>query len=476
MAVLSKTKSAHRVDQLDTMIPYLFALGCARVWMTLTFAAPLHAANVPFDPHTVFDYGYAVVGVSVGLLARRIAPLQEQRWSKPFALTAMVVSSACMLIASAVPVWAAALSAVGSVMGAAGFCLTLLLVTEALVPLSLIRIALYTAASRFIAVPLVLLCEGLDEIRLGIVIAALPFIAIGCATLAYRSTSEADRPTGAYPKFTFPWKPVALYAIYSFVYGLREHQLAAGAGMHSSISTALIMGVFFLVVYFFSGRFSVSALYRSPMLLMVCGLLLVPAEGLLGTAASSYLISMSYTLMSLLISLLLYDLSKRLGIAIIAVSGIMKAVTLFTVWGADCANLLAASPLSDQAQNIVIMVAVVMLVLAGSLILLSEKELASKWGIRLLDTNDLVEDGLRTERVSERCSAITKRYHLSPREDEIFRLLAQGKANRAIEEELFIASGTLKAHVQHIYVKIGIHSRKELAELVGEDEDVFTRR
>ena len=61
---------------------------------------------------------------------------------------------------------------------------------------------------------------------------------------------------------------------------------------------------------------------------------------------------MIYTLMSLLISLLLYDLSKRLGIAIIALSGIMKAVTLFTVWGADCANLLAASPLSDQAQNL----------------------------------------------------------------------------------------------------------------------------
>ena len=55
---------------------------------------------------------------------------------------------------------------------------------------------------------------------------------------------------------------------------------------------------------------------------------------------------------------------------------------------------------------------------------------------------------------------------MSPREDEIVRLLAQGKTNAAIERELFIASGTLKAHIQHIYVKLGIHSRKELAELV----------
>lgn len=466
MALLSKHGDSHRVDHLEQMIPYLFALGCARVWMTLTFAAPLYSAPVPFDPHTVFDYGYAIVGISVGLLARRIAPLQEQRWTKPLTLAAMLVSSACVLAAPSLPLQASALSVVAAVSGSLGFCLILLMVTEALVPLSLIRIALYTAASRFIAVPLVYLCEGLDEARLGIVVVALPIIALGCASFAYKSTPEADRPKGAYPKFAFPWKPVALFAIYSFVYGLREHQLAAGAGMHSSLSTAIIMGAFFVVVYLFSGRFSVSALYRSPMLLMVCGLLLIPAEGLLGTAASSYLISMSYTLMSLLIALLLYDLSKRLGIAIIALSGFTKAVTLFSVWGNDCASLLAATPLSDQTQDIVIMVVVVMLVLAGTLILLSEKELASKWGIRMLETGDLSEESLRSERISERCSEVTKQYRLSPREDEIVRLLAQGKTNAAIERELFIASGTLKAHIQHIYVKLGIHSRKELAELV----------
>ena len=36
-----------------------------------------------------------------------------------------------------------------------------------------------------------------------------------------------------------------------------------------------------------------------------------------------------------------------------------------------------------------------------------------------------------------------------------------------IERELFIASGTLKAHIQHIYVKCGVHSRKELIALCG---------
>lgn len=30
---------------------------------------------------------------------------------------------------------------------------------------------------------------------------------------------------------------------------------------------------------------------------------------------------------------------------------------------------------------------------------------------------------------------------------------------------LVIASGTLKAHIQHIYAKVGVHSKKDLAAL-----------
>ena len=37
-----------------------------------------------------------------------------------------------------------------------------------------------------------------------------------------------------------------------------------------------------------------------------------------------------------------------------------------------------------------------------------------------------------------------------------------------IERELFIASGTLKAHIQHIYVKCGVHSRMELMDAFDE--------
>ena len=48
-------------------------------------------------------------------------------------------------------------------------------------------------------------------------------------------------------------------------------------------------------------------------------------------------------------------------------------------------------------------------------------------------------------------------------------LLAQHKTVGQIERELFIANGTAKAHVRHVYQKFDIHSREELFDLIGVD-------
>lgn len=135
-----------RVDHLEQMIPYMFAHGCARAWLTLLFADPAVAPLSPFDPHVPFDYSFALAGIGIALAARRVAPLQESRWAKPFALTLCIVASVCMLAASRSLELAAPLALAGAVAGGAGFLLIVLLNAEALVPLSLMRILLYQAA------------------------------------------------------------------------------------------------------------------------------------------------------------------------------------------------------------------------------------------------------------------------------------------------------------------------------------------
>jgi DNA-binding NarL/FixJ family response regulator len=50
---------------------------------------------------------------------------------------------------------------------------------------------------------------------------------------------------------------------------------------------------------------------------------------------------------------------------------------------------------------------------------------------------------------------------LTAREREILNLLARGRSNRDIADELFITNKTVKNHLSRIYEKIGVHSRAE---------------
>jgi DNA-binding NarL/FixJ family response regulator len=52
---------------------------------------------------------------------------------------------------------------------------------------------------------------------------------------------------------------------------------------------------------------------------------------------------------------------------------------------------------------------------------------------------------------------------LSPREMEILALVAQGRANKEVGNELHISSGTVRIHLSHIYEKLHVRCRTEAA-------------
>jgi ATP/maltotriose-dependent transcriptional regulator MalT len=51
------------------------------------------------------------------------------------------------------------------------------------------------------------------------------------------------------------------------------------------------------------------------------------------------------------------------------------------------------------------------------------------------------------------------RESLSEREAEVLRLVAAGLANREVAEHLVVTPGTVKKHLEHVYAKLGVHSR-----------------
>lgn len=66
-------------------------------------------------------------------------------------------------------------------------------------------------------------------------------------------------------------------------------------------------------------------------------------------------------------------------------------------------------------------------------------------------------------RVADRLSARNNRPDpgLSLRETEVLTLVAEGKSNRAIGQELFLSEATVKSHLVHIFTKLGVASRTQ---------------
>jgi DNA-binding NarL/FixJ family response regulator len=58
-------------------------------------------------------------------------------------------------------------------------------------------------------------------------------------------------------------------------------------------------------------------------------------------------------------------------------------------------------------------------------------------------------------------------YDLTAREVEVLRLVAAGRTNRQIGEELFISESTAGVHVSRILAKFGVAGRVEAATMAA---------
>ena len=61
-----------------------------------------------------------------------------------------------------------------------------------------------------------------------------------------------------------------------------------------------------------------------------------------------------------------------------------------------------------------------------------------------------------------------ERHGLTPREIEVVDLLTRGYTMPQTGERLFISHDTVRSHVKSIYKKLGVHSKKELIDIVSQ--------
>lgn len=68
--------------------------------------------------------------------------------------------------------------------------------------------------------------------------------------------------------------------------------------------------------------------------------------------------------------------------------------------------------------------------------------------------------------IAARIAELAAAHKLTPRETEVFELLAHGRSIPYVRDALFISRDTAATHAKHIYSKLDVHSRQELIDLV----------
>ncbi|MEG0682661.1 MAG: LuxR C-terminal-related transcriptional regulator, partial [Raoultibacter sp.] len=449
-------------------IPLFFlGLGMYRAWIEISFVGSFVSfPTQQFAGHDTFDFAMIATLFLCALFAKKIGPFFKKKLVYGVAGTLLVVSTLCIFLTLFIPALAPLVAVPAAVGGGIGIAFVILLWSELYSCLNPIRVALYYSASIILAAFIIYVCRGFLYPWLFVAVLALPIATLACLVCGFKSLPANELPQAEQGKFSFPWKPVLLMSIYAFAYGLREAQLYSGSfGPHSAFGTVAVAAVVFIGVVARGGKFDFALMYRIALPLMVGAFLVLPGFGFMNQSMSNFCVSASYTAFSILIMLILANMSYRYGMSAIWLFSIERGVrALFSLIGRQSEVFMSTTDFGAMPSDVMIGAVVVLLIVACSVILFSEKELSSRWGVTFLggtegEGNKAI---LKKQELANRCQDLARQCGLSQREEEVLLLLAQHKTVGAIERELFIANGTAKTHTRHIYRKLDIHSRDEL--------------
>lgn len=214
------------------------------------------------------------------------------------------------------------------------------------------------------------------------------------------------------------------------------------------------------------GKPTVRWLYLGVCLFMLSALLLPVALPDQWGGVPAVFVSLSYDAAKTLGVLIVGSISYRLGISVLWLLGITRAFTYMGLFlGSACFRSLE---LAGGGLSASLCVVLALAVSVSSFLLLSEQGLNANWQMvpQAPGGEELSGDGTGGGPLLAIARA-RDLYGLTAREEEILCLLAQQKTVPVIAADMFLAQGTVKAHVQHIYQKMGVHSRRELEAALG---------
>ena len=235
----------------------------------------------------------------------------------------------------------------------------------------------------------------------------------------------------------------------------------------SGAASTLVALFLILAIAFFSNRFDLAFAYRTPIFLLVCALLLIPALGDDSASFFAFCLALSTRLFEVVVFLLLSDICQRHAITAVMLFGIEESTNVFSSLGYALGTILHATSHIDLSESMGVLIGIALLI-GATLLLFNEKQFETAWGSPLLGPGKIRWDQEQREALRTSCDRIADAHSLTAREREVLELLGKGSTISRVCEELCIAKGTAKAHTDHIYTKLGIHTRRELLDLLDQ--------
>lgn len=334
------------------------------------------------------------------------------------------------------------------------------------------QIVVYGAGSCLVAFGLYALVSMMMHPYAVFATALLPIGSFACVVSSFVLVPhEAARSKAA--RYAVPWKIVAIMALAGFASGLAGSVLLNPDGQGAvhriwatGVAGAVILGLALLRPEKFDARFLAQACV--PLALAAC--VLMPAAWSNAGFAVSFLVKLAYVWFTIFALMLLANLAFRFGVPTLRMFAIARACSEGAIFlGVTMRGFLQSSGLSQDGTVLLISAcAGVVAVCVCVLLWRSERAVNADWGAAGIE----VASGERVmgprERLIVRCEQLAQMHALTARETEVLTLIAQRKTRSEIEQELFLSQNTVKTHVRHIYAKLGIHSKSDVCELVGQ--------
>ncbi|AJC11391.1 LuxR family transcriptional regulator [Berryella intestinalis] len=444
-------------------IPFVFlGVGLYRAWLSIFFRFDAFP-GIGVSDYFLFESAIGIASLALAFAAGRMGPL----WQRPrthVACAALMTAGAALLSFGCFALESPALRIGGLVLGGAGLGALILMWAEFYGSLNPLRVALYHALAISLGEAIKWLFMGLDTSHLVIFAIALPPVCFACVHASMKRLPEKQlgRPSVTGDAKSIPWKPIVLMATCTFAaaFGALPNQPLVGGNIAGALFvTALV----FFGVLSASKWFNFDTVYQLAFPLFIVGFLFVmPAFGGNGQIMA-FCYDAGYTMLSMYIMIVLSNITYRFGVSAVWLNGIERGIRYLVELAGWLTFFVASSHLGQNESGTLYDAIAIVVVLAFLVIFFTERGLSAKWGIVL---DDSLEDESKASQSAMRASDLSRSFGLTPREEEVLQLLAQHMTVADIERALFVSQGTVKAHISHIYRKIGIHSKGELFDLL----------